>query len=306
MPRRTSDSRFDFIAEPDLYDFIWRIARKLTGSEVEADDVRQGATTIAMHLVLAGRGPLPGRERPWMCRVLKNHARAEWRKKKGAEPTLDPEDLEDYPAEDERLLNEKQQELEVGLHAMQEAMAKNPEHARNVMEADGRTEAVAAKDATARQRRARSRAFLASAISALVAAAVVFFVMRHPQPLPGPALSWTDPALATASRELALRRCGASAWEACLFGLEEAKRLDAAGDRDPRVQRARQQAVAGSRALAMSDCLAERWKPCLDGLDLARRYDPAGEEVPILKLARSQAERRVYGAKPDAENRAKQ
>ena len=306
MARRTSDPRFDFIGEPDLYDFIWRIARKLTGDEAEAKAVRNSATVVAMHLVIAGRGPLPGRERPWMCRVLKNNARAEWRKKKAAEPTLDPEDLEDYPADDERLLNEEQQELERTLHAMEEVLTKHPEHARNVMEADGRKEAAIAKDSTARARRARSRTFLAATISAALAAALVFLIVRPRRPLPVPGLEWNDSTLATASRELALRRCGASAWEACLFGLEEAKRLDAAGDRDPRVQRARQHAIAASRAQAMSDCLAEQWKPCLDGLDLARRYDRAGDEVPLIQLARSQAGRRVYGATPDVEDRAKQ
>ena len=153
-----SDARFAFLRDPDLYDLVLRVALRIVRDEAFGEDIRQGANVVAIELVLAGRGPKPGMERGWMCRVTKNHTFAELRRRKEQEPPLDDDDAPDIPVEDQRTLHEEQLRIERLLDVARQAAADHPEQAAEVLAADGRTKAGAAgkagpKDAAARKRR---------------------------------------------------------------------------------------------------------------------------------------------------------
>ena len=90
-----SDARFAFLHDRDLYDLVGRLTLKIVRDETFAEDIRQGAYIVAMCLVRAGRGPRPGIERGWMCRVARNRTYAELRARKEQEPLLDGDDTPD-------------------------------------------------------------------------------------------------------------------------------------------------------------------------------------------------------------------
>jgi hypothetical protein len=169
---------------------------------------------------------------------------------------------------------------------------KYPQHVEQVVAPDGRREDGAANDRTARQRRARSGAFLASFITAAAALSAGFFVgsarggrtvVIHDKP------EWNNETLATATRELAFKHCANAEWESCLVGLNEAKRLDPAGNRESRVQSAWLDAVPAVRDEGLEACGHKDWDQCLEKLDVAGRYDVEGTLQPVVILARSEA-----------------
>jgi RNA polymerase sigma factor (sigma-70 family) len=97
-----------------------------------------------------------------------------------------------------------------------------------------------------------------AAVATLVGAVALIWWWLQPRPQPVPPIvrevpSATPPDLdpsldrARELRRLALQRCQEGAFVACLEGLDQAKNLDPAGDRDPAVVEARQ---AAGRALA--------------------------------------------------------
>ena len=75
----------------------------------------------------------------------------------------------------------------------------------------------------------------------VIISAVLFYVTRKPND-PIIVHEDVDPR-AEPVRRLALEKCAASDWKACVDGLDEAKRLDPAGDTQPVVQQARQAAA---------------------------------------------------------------
>ena len=79
---------------------------------------------------------------------------------------------------------------------------------------------------------------LLAALGVIISA--VLFVMRKPSE-PIIVHEDVDPR-AEPVRRLALEKCAAADWKACVDGLDEAKRLDPAGDTQPVVQQARQAA----------------------------------------------------------------
>jgi len=79
---------------------------------------------------------------------------------------------------------------------------------------------------------------LLAALGVIISA--VLFVMRKPSE-PIIVHEDVDPR-AEPVRRLALEKCAAADWKACVDGLDEAKRLDPAGDKQPVVQQARQAA----------------------------------------------------------------
>jgi DNA-directed RNA polymerase specialized sigma24 family protein len=82
---------------------------------------------------------------------------------------------------------------------------------------------------------------LLAALGVVVSAFVFFILKRDPvEPITREVL---DPR-AEPMRRLALERCAKSEWSSCLEGLDEARRLDPAGDARPDVQNARQAARA--------------------------------------------------------------
>ena len=88
---------------------------------------------------------------------------------------------------------------------------------------------------------------LLAALGVIVSALVVF-VLRKPEPEPI-THEVVDPR-AEPVRRLALEKCAAADWKNCVEGLDDAKRLDPAGDARPEVQRARQAAVDAAKSPA--------------------------------------------------------
>ncbi|HEY3827553.1 MAG TPA: hypothetical protein VGL57_00005, partial [Solirubrobacteraceae bacterium] len=52
-----------------------RMSLKRLADRFLAEDLRQGTYIVAMQLVLGGKGPKPGFERGWMCRVRQHRER---------------------------------------------------------------------------------------------------------------------------------------------------------------------------------------------------------------------------------------
>ena len=299
--KEQSDARFAFLRDPDLYNLVLRVVRKRVRDEALADDIRQGAYVVAMHLVRAGKDPKPGTERGWMCRVARNHVFEALRALKEEEKPLDTDDDPDIRVEDQPTLLEHQMEIERVLRALEEVASKHPKHVEEVLADDARRRTeegarqAAAKDAAARKRRERARAALASAVTAALAVAIAILWMRGPG-APKPALPGGGYAtLADAAHRLAGESCAAKQWVTCLDDLERLKRVDAT-KMGPEEQAARDAAVAGIRQDALAKCEKKDFMGCLEGLDTARGYDPAGDNDATVQLARSEAQQRLMGS----------
>jgi len=304
-----SDARFAFLRDPDLYDLVGRLGLRMVRDEAFANDIRQGAYVVAMQLVLGGKGPRPGTERGWTCRVARFHAYEELRRRKEEEKPHEDDEAPDLPVEDHQTLHEEQLKIEKLFDAAELVAANHPDQAAALLVADGRTKEgadAAPKDAASRKRKERARTTLASAISAALAVAVVLLWMRSvPRPAPG-LPSGAYASLADASHELAHRNCAAQKWVACLEGLEQTRALDPSKI-GPDEQGAWNAAVAGIRRQALADCTNGELSACIVGLDTARKYDPEGDKDPSVTLARTEALRRVgaveappTGRTPDA------
>lgn len=74
----------------------------------------------------------------------------------------------------------------------------------------------------------------------VIVSAIVIFVMKRNEPEPI-VRDVVDPR-AEPVRRLALEKCGSNEWKPCLDGLDEARRLDPAGESRPEVRKARQAA----------------------------------------------------------------
>jgi DNA-directed RNA polymerase specialized sigma24 family protein len=85
---------------------------------------------------------------------------------------------------------------------------------------------------------------LLAALGVIVSAIVLFVLKKEgPEPITHDIV---DPR-AEPIRRLALENCAKSEWKPCLEGLDEARRLDPAGDTKPEVSRARQAADSAQR-----------------------------------------------------------
>ncbi|HEY5243524.1 MAG TPA: hypothetical protein VIJ22_18720, partial [Polyangiaceae bacterium] len=279
-----SDSRFAFLRDPDLYDLVRRLALKRVRNEALADDIRNGAYLVAMHLVIEGKGPKPGMERGWMCCVARNHTHEVLRALKEGEKPLETGDEPDIPVEDQVTLLAHQVEVERRFTVVEEVASKHPEHVEEALVDDARANAKKpgahtgrARDAAARKRTERSRAFLAAAVSSALAVVIAVLWMRGPgAPKPAQPTAGSYATLADAAHQLASESCAARQWVACLDDLERLKRLDAT-QMGPREKEAWNAAVAGIRQEALAACAKGDFMTCLEGLDTAKRYDPAGD-----------------------------
>jgi Sigma-70 region 2 len=296
------DPRLAFLRDPDLYDLVGRLALRMVRDEAFAEDIRQGAYVVAIQLVRRGRGPRPGMERGWMCRVTRNHTYAELRRRKMKDvPPVKGDEMPDLPVEDHQTLHEEQLRLEKLYDATEMVAANHPEQVALLLVDDGRTKEGAAagpKDAASRQRKARARAALGAAIVATVAVvAALFLWIRGDGGFGGPnvAAGRPQPRLAVPAREIALKSCAAHAWIFCIDDLERARALD-----DAVITSADEQtlhnAIAALRQQTLADCATGDPITCLEELGTARRYDPAGDHDPSVTAARADAIQRLRGA----------
>lgn len=87
----------------------------------------------------------------------------------------------------------------------------------------------------------------------VIVTAIVIFVLRKDEPEPITHDPHVVDPRAEGVRKVALERCAASEWKACVEGLDEAKRLDPAGDTAPEVRRAREDAAKALAPAPSSD-----------------------------------------------------
>ena len=111
----------------------------------------------------------------------------------------------------------------------------------------------------------------------VIISAVVLFVLRKNEPEPI-THEVVDPR-AEPVRRLALEKCAAADWKNCVDGLDEAKRLDPAGDARPEVQRARQAAgdpVKSPVPVPTTSLLPSTTPPPAPA--------PSGSSMPLMKM----------------------
>jgi DNA-directed RNA polymerase specialized sigma24 family protein len=302
-----SDARYAFLRDPDLYDLIGRMALKRVRDPDLAEDIQHGAYVVAMQLVLAGKGPKPGMERRWMCRVLRNHLFEALRARKEEEKPLAKDDEPDLPVDDQVTLLQAQLEVEKALQAAEDALLANPERAAEALKEDGRstkgTAEAAPMDDKARKRKSRAVSFLGGVVTAAIAAAAIWLLFLRGAMAPNaPTLSpGAYASLVDAAHDLAQRTCAEKRWAACLEDLDQMKRLDARTF-GPAEAAAWTAAVGAVRAEAFAACTAGRNLACIEGLDKAAQYDQAGDADPQVQVARSEALAKLRGsAAPDRE-----
>lgn len=298
-----SDARSAFLHDRDLYDLVGRLTLKMVRDETFAEDIRQGAYLVAMYLVRAGRGPRPGVERGWMCRVARNRTYAELRARKEQEPLLDGDDTPDIPVDDHATLAAEQMEAERRLDLAEGLAAKHPDKVALVLAEDGRTKAgrqarghgEGPHDAAERKSKERARVFLAATLSVggagLLVLLVVFLNARSGGVAAGLPPS-QNATVADATRELARVACKQEQWARCLDDLEQLRSLDES-KLGPREETAWGTAVTALRQEALATCAHGDAIACLEGLDAARRYDAPGDADPSVQAARADAMQRL-------------
>jgi hypothetical protein len=129
--------------------------------------------------------------------------------------------------------------------------------------ADGDAWVTAAPPATRRSVAPRWTVLLAAALAAVVVGGAPIAVRllskqgdRPTQNRPDASPTATAAPSPQQIRERALEACDRQQWAECLNGLDGARELDPAGDRDPRIQAARRDATEGMRNLEL-----KRWGP---------------------------------------------
>jgi DNA-directed RNA polymerase specialized sigma24 family protein len=302
----------DPVLSKDLAGFARSIVRHRSG----ADDVRQDALLIAWRIMRDDRGPAEkAGMRPWTFGITKKVA-ANWLRKRQRDMDLtDVEKVPDLAAEDDREVAANIIKLDQRAALIEDALEKNPEHAENIRIAQEQQEGnlrimdvAAARGITPEAMRksiSRSRLHVQTiVVAAMAAVAAWFLVPRQPAPADGPSATLTDAQLAASARELGMRNCQAKQWKTCLAELDEAKKLDPAGDATPAILRARHDAdeakeklpipptwfkVADVRSEGLKRCQAQSWAMCLSLLDAARKYDPEGDLTAEISAARAAA-----------------
>jgi hypothetical protein len=299
-----TDARFAYQRDPDLYDLIYRLARKRVRDEVFAEDVRQKSYMKAMELVLEGRGPKATFERAWMCHVSRYATYEALRERGEQEPVLATDEEPVLPVPEQQVLDEALTEQE-RLHAAAEKVAaEHPDKVAEVMATDGRTkqgskEGAAPKDAATRKLNQRTRELLQAAVIATLAAAVFVLLVRgRIAPRPGLPPGSYD-TLANATHDLAHQACAARQWVTCIEDLDQLERLDAS-KLGAEERGARKAAIAGIRDQALAACTDGDYMKCLEELDTARKYDPDGESDARVQLARSEAQQKLRGSSAPA------
>jgi DNA-directed RNA polymerase specialized sigma24 family protein len=256
MPEFSSPARTETLADPELRAALLRfVARRL--NEIDAEDVVQATLTEAFASPKAPTAPEELRR--WVFGIAKNKVVDVYRRtKREAPPDSGLSDeasvAESAPLSARELLRWAENELpdNEGADSTLEWMLR---------EGDGEklehiAEEAALPPARVRQRvsrlrrhyRARWAAQLAAVAALAVLALAVWAIWRgRAVPTPEDIAEEKHPMPPTEKpeeiRRLALQRCDAEDWKPCIDGLDRAKALDPTGDRDERVQRAREAAA---------------------------------------------------------------
>lgn len=256
MPEFSSPARTETLADPRLRAELLRfVARRL--NESDAEDVVQATLTEAF---ASSKAPTAPEElRRWVFGIARNKVVDVYRRTKREAPpdsgiSDDAAIAESTPLSARELLRWAENELpdNEGADSTLEWMLR---------EGDGEklehiAEEAALPPARVRQRvsrlrrhyRARWAAQLAAVAALAILALAVWAIWRgRAVPTPEDIAEEKHPLPPTEKpediRRLALQRCEAEDWTRCIEGLDRAKALDPSGDRDERVQRAREAAA---------------------------------------------------------------
>jgi RNA polymerase sigma-70 factor (ECF subfamily) len=235
------------LADPSLRSALEAmIRRRVPAAEVE--DIVQAAFTEALASQTAPEEP--DALRRWIFGVARNKVVDFHRRNKRETSAEDaPEPTADVvPHSDRDLLRWAENELPPGKDAPKTLEWMLREGAGEKLEAIAASEKIPAP--TVRQRVHRLRQWMKkrwAAELALVAAAslAVLLVMwwgRRPKPIEHEPLVPTPREMAQKMRDRGIERCDAGDWKPCLDMLDRAAVSDPEGDKDPRVQAARDKA----------------------------------------------------------------
>ncbi len=253
----------------------------------------------------------PEEFKAWVFAAARVKAK-EWFRDRGRarEVPVDMDALaERIAAEDEREKLERELAHERMVQGVRDEIEKNPKLADHVAVAQDQQEGKRTLREAAKTRGVpegrlrvsvlRSKLYLKE-VALLAAGALLLLVVTHlkrpEEPGPDTTARLTDEEAARTTRSLAERYCAGKDWAACNRYLDDAKRLDPAGDTAPSVQDARRQAqealrsaAADLRQDAKDACAAEKWDLCLSKLDAARAIDPEGDQTEEAQKVRRMA-----------------
>lgn len=246
------------LADPALRQFLLDFVRKRV-SPADADDIVQ---TVLCEALVAKARPAEATELRKYLLGIARHKVADAHRRRAREEVREVLELPEGPApvEEASLLRwaEKQAPATEEAQKTLAWMAREGEGEKlETIAAEEKVPAARVRQRVSRMRRWMKERWLAelAAVAALAVAALVLwkFLRRPPEPevMPVPAPDKTAPLpppevtpleRARALRAEALKKCDAADHRGCLEGLDEARRLDPAGDLEPAVQQARERA----------------------------------------------------------------
>lgn len=252
----SSSNRTEALADPALRAELLRfVARRL--NESDAEDVVQATLTEAFASTRAPEAPEELRR--WVFGIAKNKLVDVYRRTKREAPpdsgiSDDAAVAESAPLSARELLHWAEKELpdNEGADSTLEWMLRegDGEKLEHIAE-DAKLPPARVRQRVSRLRRhfrARWAAQLA-AVAALAVLALAVWAIWRGRKVPTPddiaEEKHAPPSVEQPQelRRLALERCDAEDWKKCIDGLDRAKALDPTGDRDERVQRAREAAA---------------------------------------------------------------
>lgn len=255
----SSSNRTEALGDPALRaDLLRFVARKL--NESDAEDVVQATLTEAF---ASNRAPAQPEElRRWVFGIAKNKVVDVYRRaKREAPPDSGLSDeaavADSAPLSARELMHWAEKELpdNEGADSTLEWMLRegDGEKLEHIAE-DAKLPPARVRQRVSRMRRhfrARWAAQLAAVAALAILALAVWSIWRGrkvptkddiaEEKQPPPSVGQPEEI-----RRLALERCDAADWKKCIEGLDRAKALDPSGDRDERVQRAREAAARAS------------------------------------------------------------
>ncbi|UQA57391.1 RNA polymerase sigma factor [Polyangium aurulentum] len=294
------------LADPALRQFLLDFVRRRV-SAADADDIVQ--TVLCEALVAKGRPEDATELRKYLLGIAR-HKVADAHRRSAREEVRDVPDLPEGPApvEEASLLRwaEKQAPATEEAQKTLAWMAREGEGEKlETIAAEEKVPAARVRQRVSRMRRWMKERWLAelAAVAALAVAALVLarIFRREPDPVVLPDTPKSAPLphdvpldRARALRAEALRKCEAADHRGCIDGLDEARRLDPAGDLEPAVQQARERA---QRAL---DDAVKPLPP--ETKSEETRKDTKSAPVPKSTVQSDKPAPNVPGPKPQSKN----